>query len=78
MRRAPIIHREMTAAEAWEKGVCRRGVFAEAIRELWEPTIVDDDDDASSDSGATLNDSLRRRRRSTLDAKKLGILALNG
>lgn len=38
-RREPILHREMTAAEAWESGKCRRGVFADAVRELWEPRV---------------------------------------
>ena len=59
-RREPILHREMTAAEAWESGACRRGVFADAVRELWEPRV----------SGIVNNDALNNsfKSRSNLNA----------
>jgi len=49
-RQDPILHREMSPAEAWESGVCRRGVFADAMRQLWEPLSSEGRDDVSFDT----------------------------
>jgi len=52
------LRRDTSAAEAWERRTCTRGVFA--VRELWDPTAVVGEDDvvvgiARHDSRARLD-----------------------
>jgi len=49
-RRMSARHGEMSAAEMWENRGCQRGVFADAIRQLWEPAPPADEENDACDA----------------------------